>query len=145
MNTKFFEDEEQQSLKLLYYELMIQIGVHDGRYLDVCKYYREVLNTPSIRSDEEKSKDVLRHVIIFLILSPFDNEQSDLVSRVESTESLDMVPEYKSLLKCFTTPELMRWPGIEALYGPMLRLLAVFSGSPDAEERWNALPARVRG
>ena len=143
VNTKFFDDEEQQGLKLLYYELMIQIGVHDGRYLDVCKYYREVLSTPSIRSDEEKSKDVLRHVIIFLILSPFDNEQSDLVSRVESTESLDMVPEYKSLLKCFTTPELMRWPGIEALYGPMLRQLVVFSGSPEAEERWKQLHARV--
>lgn len=143
VNVKFFEDEEQQGLKLLYYELMIKIGMHDGKHLDVCKCYREVLNTPSVRADEQKSKEVLRHVIIFLILSPFDNEQSDLVSRVESTESLDTVPEYKSLLKCFTTPELMRWPGIEALYGPMLRQLAVFSGSPEAEERWKQLHARV--
>lgn len=143
INVKFFEDEAQQDLKLLYYDIMVKVGMHDGKYLDVCKYYREVLNTPSIRADQDKFRDALRHVVIFLVLAPFDHEQRDLLGRVDSMEPLDSVPEYKSLLKCFTTPELMRWPGIEALYGPMLRQLPVFSGSAAAEERWKQLHARV--
>lgn len=31
------------------------------------------------------------------------------------------------LLKCFITKELMRWPGIESLYGPTLRQSPVFA------------------
>lgn len=143
INTKFFEDEAQQDLKLLYYELMIRAGMHDRKHLDVSKYYREVLNTPSIRADAAKTEDALRNVILFLILAPYDNEQSDLMSRIEAHERLDTVPEHKSLLKCFTTPELMRWPGIEALYGEMLRSTPVFAGSDAAEARWKELHARV--
>jgi 26S proteasome regulatory subunit N5 len=33
------------------------------------------------------------------------------------------------LMKCFVTKELMRWPGIEALYGPTVRQSPVFSPS----------------
>jgi 26S proteasome regulatory subunit N5 len=29
-------------------------------------------------------------------------------------------------VKCFTTPELMRWPGIEDIYGSHLRTTDVF-------------------
>jgi len=32
-------------------------------------------------------------------------------------------------MKCFVTKELMRWPGIEALYGPTVRQSPVFSPS----------------
>jgi len=143
IHTKFFEDEAHHDLKLLYYELMIKTGMHDNKPLDVCKYYREVRNTPRVQADEEKARDALRHAIIFLVLAPFDHEQSDLMGRIEASEPLDSVPEYKSLLKCFTTPELMRWPGIEALYGPMLRAMPVFSGSEEGEKRWKQLHTRV--
>lgn len=143
INPKFFEDEAQQDLKLLYYHLMIRAGMHDRKHLDVSKYYREVLNTPVIRAEASKTEDALRNVVLFLILAPFDNEQSDLMSRVETMERLDTVPEHKGLLRCFTTPELMRWPGIEALYGTMLKATPVFSGSPEAEARWKELHARV--
>lgn len=62
------------------------------------------------------------------------------------------------LIKCFTTPELMRWPGIEALYGESLRQTKVFGSkgvaglAGDIEEseadwqgdkRWDVLHDRV--
>ncbi|WFD06688.1 proteasome regulatory particle subunit [Malassezia vespertilionis] len=143
INIKFFEDEAHQDLKLHYYDLMTRAGMHDRRHLDVAKYYHQVLNTPTIRADQEKTDEALRSMVLFLILSPFDNEQSDMMSRVETMERLDSVPEYRSLLKCFTMPELMRWPGIESLYGPTLRATPIFAGSDDAEYRWSQLHARV--
>ncbi|WFC99610.1 proteasome regulatory particle subunit [Malassezia yamatoensis] len=143
INTKFFEDEAQQDLKLRYYQLMIRAGMHDKNHLDVSKYYREILNTPSIRSDTQQFTETLRNMILFLILAPYDNEQSDLMNRTESMDRLDLVPEHRSLLKCFTTPELMRWPGIKALYGDMLHSSSVFHGDDEAEARWNELHARV--
>ena len=38
---------------------------------------------------------------------------------------------HSDLLKCFITKELMRWPGIQDLYGPTLRQTIVFA--PDSE------------
>ena len=44
-----------------------------------------------------------------------------------------------ALVKCFTTPELMRWPGIEQIYGPHLKKTSVFQ-SP---KLWEDLHTRV--
>lgn len=32
-------------------------------------------------------------------------------------------------MKCFITKELMRWPGIESMYGPVLRESPIFAPS----------------
>jgi 26S proteasome regulatory subunit N5 len=44
-----------------------------------------------------------------------------------------------NLVKCFVTKELMRWPGIEMIYGPLLRTTPVFS----SDKRWEDLHTRV--
>ncbi|CAG8785056.1 5339_t:CDS:2, partial [Cetraspora pellucida] len=88
INTKFFVDIEQQDLKLRYYELMIQHALHEGQYLNVCKYWRHVYDTPSIKEDESKWKEVLQNVIYFIVLSPYDNEQHDLLHRIYEDPNL---------------------------------------------------------
>ncbi|CAG8676603.1 21977_t:CDS:10 [Dentiscutata erythropus] len=85
INTKFFTDVEQQDLKLRYYELMIQHALHEEQYLNVCKYWRNVYDTPSIKEDETKWKEVLQNVIYFIVLSPYDNEQHDLLHQLYGT------------------------------------------------------------
>jgi hypothetical protein len=53
------------------------------------------------------------------------------------------------LLKSFTTKELMRWPGIETLYAPILRQSPIFAASSEGakskkgDDRWEALHKRV--
>jgi 26S proteasome regulatory subunit N5 len=44
-----------------------------------------------------------------------------------------------NLVKSFVTRELMRWPGIEGIYGPFLRTTPIFS----APNRWEDLHTRV--
>lgn len=44
-----------------------------------------------------------------------------------------------NLAKCFVTKELMRWPGIESLYGPHLRPTTIFS----SDKIWEDLHTRV--
>ena len=50
-----------------------------------------------------------------------------------------LLTSVSNLVKCFVTTELMRWPGIEALYGGFLRKTPVFS----QEKRWEDLHTRV--
>lgn len=48
------KDEDVTDLKLRYYYQQIQLANHDHNYLEVCKHYRDVLDTESIEQDPEK-------------------------------------------------------------------------------------------
>ncbi|KAL5018614.1 hypothetical protein ScPMuIL_004336 [Solemya velum] len=124
INTKFFDDAGTTELKLKYYQLMIELDEHEGSYLSICKHYRAIYETPEIKENPEKMKEALRYVVLYLILSPYDNEQSDLTHRVLEDKNLDM-PIYKELLKCFTTPEIINWKNLCQVYESELKF-----GSP---------------
>lgn len=137
-----------QDLKLKFYQLMIEVARHEGSYLDICKYYRAMFDTPSVLEDKNKKHEVLRNAVLFLILAPYDNEQSDLIHRVSEEKTLDEIPLYRDLLKCFTTAELMRWSHIKEVYESELRTgssaTGVFEqGTDEGKKRWEDLRKRV--
>uniref|UniRef100_A0A8I3W963 PSMD12/CSN4-like N-terminal domain-containing protein n=1 Tax=Callithrix jacchus TaxID=9483 RepID=A0A8I3W963_CALJA len=123
INTKFFQEENTEKLKLKYYNLMIQLDQHEGSYLSICKHYRAIYYTPCIQAESEKWQQALKSVVLYVILAPFDNEQSDLVHRISGDKKLEEIPKYKDLLKLFTTMELMHWSTLHCInfqYGPPL-------------------------
>ncbi|KAK4055718.1 proteasome regulatory particle subunit [Microbotryomycetes sp. JL201] len=93
INIKWLSEKENEDLKLRYYALMILWGLHGNKYLEVCKFYRAVFESPSIQEDEAKWSSVLRNIVYFVVLAPYDNEQSDLLERVFKDEKLVKVPE----------------------------------------------------
>ncbi|KAK7822667.1 hypothetical protein U0070_002015 [Myodes glareolus] len=150
INTKFFQEENTEKLKLKYYNLMIQLDQHEGSYLSICKHYRAIYDTPCIQAESEKWQQALKSVVLYVILAPFDNEQSDLVHRISSDKKLEEIPKYKDLLKLFTTMELMRWSTLVEDYGVELRkgspetpATDVFSSTEEGEKRWKDLKNRV--
>lgn len=50
--------DDVTDLKLRYYEQQILLAKHDDKYLDVCKHYRQVLDTEAVEEDSEKLKAV---------------------------------------------------------------------------------------
>jgi hypothetical protein len=53
------KDVVRQSIKLQFYDMMVQYGLHDHAYLDVAKHYHKVWETPSIKEDvSDKGKTV---------------------------------------------------------------------------------------
>lgn len=74
---------------------MIELGEHDGQYLDICRHYRAIQVTPEIDADETKRNAALQNAILYLILAPFDNHQSDLTHRILEDEALQKIPKYK--------------------------------------------------
>ncbi|GAA6008822.1 hypothetical protein JCM11491_003795 [Sporobolomyces phaffii] len=179
INLRWLTDKENEDLKLRYYSLMILHGLQKDAYLEVCKYYRAVYDSPSINdsasasatsppsssspnaatpTSNETANAILRNIVFFVILAPYDNEQSDLLNRVYRDERLKEMKECYDLVKCFIDPELRRWPNIEELYGDALRKTKVFgpkgtSGvdgdiEEDAkhakgDERWKVLHDRI--
>ena len=100
---------------------MIQHALHEDQYLNVHKFYKQIYDSESIQEDETKWKEALQNAVLFVILSPFDNEQSDLLHRLYADTKLAQIPQYQEIVKCFVTPELMRWSVIEETYGDLLK------------------------
>ncbi|GAA5985272.1 hypothetical protein JCM5350_005572 [Sporobolomyces pararoseus] len=173
INLRWLSDKENEDLKLRYYSLMILHGLQKDAYLEVCKYYRAVYDSPSINdstssastsspspstTSNETANAILRNIVFFVILAPYDNEQSDLLNRVYRDERLKEMKECYDLVKCFIDPELRRWPNIEELYGEALRKTKVFGPKGTAgvngdieeeekhakgDERWKVLHDRI--
>ena len=72
--------------------------------------------------------------------------QNPVLERLALQKYVDMLMNLCALLmsrsalaKCFVTPEIMRWPHMEALYGPHLRETDVFK----SDKRWEDLHTRI--
>lgn len=142
------KEDDVTDLKLRYYEQLIIIDKHEDKYLDVCKLYRQVLDTESVENNPEQLRAVLQRVIYFVLLAPYDNEQSDLLHRVNADTRNEEVPKDQALLKQFTINELMRWPVVEKQFGSHLCNTDIFSKTanakdPKAHTRYEALRHRV--
>ncbi|OCH94729.1 hypothetical protein OBBRIDRAFT_722283 [Obba rivulosa] len=131
---------KSQDLKLKYYDMMIQFALKHSAYLDAAKYYYKVWETPSIKEEVDgRGREALEHIVYYVVLAPHDNEQSDMLHRLFNDPALKRLELQHALVKCFTTTELMRWPGIEDIYGPHLRATSVFS----SDKLWEDLHTRV--
>jgi 26S proteasome regulatory subunit N5 len=142
------KEDDVTDLKLRYYEQQITLAKHEDKYLEVCKHYQQVLDTESVENNPEQLHAVLQRVIWFVLLAPYDNEQSDILHHVNQDSRNSKLPKDAALLKQFTIPELMRWPIIEEQYGPHLCSTDVFSKTADpgdskAHTRYEALRHRV--
>lgn len=144
ISTKFFKEEPNQDLKLRFYALMIEYATHEEQYLSICKFWREIYDTPSIKADEGKWRQALENVVLYVILAPYDNEQSDLIHRIYEDANLAKIAMYRDLAKNFITPDLVRWPKIEEIYGSTLKSTAIFNLKDEAgAKRYKELHKRV--
>jgi 26S proteasome regulatory subunit N5 len=52
------KEDDTTDLKLRYYEQQIMLAKHDDKYLDVCKNYRQVIDTEAVEEDPDKLRPV---------------------------------------------------------------------------------------
>lgn len=142
-------EDDVTDLKLRYYEQQVILAKHEDKYLDACKHYMQVLDTPAIEEDREKLRAILQRVAFFIILAPHDNEQHDLIYRIKADTRYATLPHESQLLRLFTLPEIMRWPMVAKQFAPYLCGTDVFdsapgqSGDTKAHQRWQDLRKRV--
>jgi 26S proteasome regulatory subunit N5 len=88
---------------------MIRLSLHQDDYLATTKHYLSVYHTSTIQNTDQ-SRAVLQNVLVFVVLSPYDNEQSDLLARIvreDPVKNNDM-GWVGGFVKRFTDGELMR-------------------------------------
>lgn len=140
---KTFKNPKYESLKLEYYNLLVKISLHKREYLEVAQYLQEIYQTDAIKSDEAKWKPVLSHIVYFLVLSPYGNLQNDLIHKIQNDNNLKKLESQESLVKLFTTNELMRWPIVQKTYEPVLNKDDLAFGGEANKHHWEDLQKRV--
>ena len=128
-------EDDVTDLKLRFYEQQITLAKHEDKYLEACKNYRQVLDTEAVEDNPDLLKATLQRVIYFILLSPYDNEQNDLLHRIaQDSRIATNCPPESQLLKLFTVPELMRWPNIAQNFGQHLTSTDIFSAQEDSKD-----------
>jgi 26S proteasome regulatory subunit N5 len=79
---------------------MIQHSLRHSSYLEVAKAFYKIWEMPSVQEDQDGaaqsvgsplwrsrreylySAQALEHIVYYLILAPYDNEQSDMINRL---------------------------------------------------------------
>jgi len=112
INPKLLDIDEFQDLKVQFYKYMIKYWIHEKDYLEASKSYLCIFNTKSVQDDEAQWREALTGHCLYLILAPFDNEQSDMMLKADSVHAkkLDKLPAFKSLVKIFIRQEIAVWP-----------------------------------
>uniref|UniRef100_A0AC34QPR9 PCI domain-containing protein n=1 Tax=Panagrolaimus sp. JU765 TaxID=591449 RepID=A0AC34QPR9_9BILA len=153
ISIKFFDnrDETVQNMRIEYYKYMVEIGLNEKNYLEVCRHYRALFDTAKVQSDKEKVKEVLKCVVLYILLTPHGNEQWDLLHRIHMIRQMELIPEYNNLLELFIAEEVIGWK--ETIIGKYEKLLRnglpgippthVFSISDEGNARWKTFQERV--
>lgn len=169
--SKASTDARVAAQKIRFYGFKVDIALHDNNYLDVCQNLRYIYDTPltpevekELNKDENgavkqdgdvemgdaskpeaqiaRRHDILGEMVLFAVLAPHDNLQSDLLHHLARESDLPLLPLFDQLVSMFTTHELIRWPKMVEVYGHQLKQQPVFSGE-GGSARWEDLRQRI--
>jgi len=136
---KQLNKEDLQDLKLKHFKLMIELYENRDAYLDISKSYQSIYNTKIVQDDEKQWSNALTRAVIFLSLSPFDYDVSEMLERFKVDPHMEQLTEFHFLLTALTTQELVSWP---------LSKEAELKSHPEfqvekKEQRWTDLHKRI--
>ncbi|CAI7795807.1 unnamed protein product [Closterium sp. NIES-54] len=103
-------------LKLMFYELMIRYHTNANDYLEICRCYQNIYDTPAVKADQERWIPVLKRICWYLVLAPHGSMQSSLLHSTFADPHLLDLPKFRALLKLFITMEVVGWPQLQADY-----------------------------
>jgi 26S proteasome regulatory subunit N5 len=144
INPKVFEAEDMADLKIRFNQQMISYFLDQKNYLEVAKCYWEIFET--VKSEEDKL-EYLRLLVIFVILSTHNNEQSDFINRVNVLPLLEKLPEFKSLVTLVLTVEVIVYHSLLQTVKPLFMehtlLNTVFKDKEGTDLFWEEFGLRI--
>lgn len=113
MNRKVIEDDGFEEIKISFYTMMIDYHKsYEKDTWEICQSYYKIYDTSVTRANPEALKSSLQSCIIYLLLSKYGPEQSDMMHRLKGRADLndESLALYQQALIYFTTPEVITWP-----------------------------------
>ena len=95
INIKVFKDVEIDDLKLRYYAMIVRYHTHTHNWMEIFRAYQAMWDSPALQKDQALADRCLKMQVLFLVLSPFDNEQSDQMHNLFARKELARLPLFK--------------------------------------------------
>jgi len=136
--------EGMDTLKIRFNHQLIEYYKEQKSFIEIAKCYWEIYETVK---GEDKLK-CLKLLVIFLILAPHSNEQSDFINRVNELPLLsEKLPEFKAIVKTILTIEVITWKSfferVEPLFIDKSAIAEVFKDKTELELFWEELRLRI--
>lgn len=132
-----------EDLKLQYYACMIRYYSHNHDYLEMCRCYRAIYDTPSVQENRSKWQDALEKMCWFVVLAPTDSHQITLLTNTAAEKKLQELRQYKELLQHFETKEIIWWSTIQSQYQAEMSSHAEIFGGKEGKQRQADFKLRV--
>jgi len=137
INRKAIAEEGMEEEKIKFFTLMTEYHRHQKDAFELAKDYHSIYSTSTVQADEAQWKDALQSSIIFLAMSPYSNEQQDMMNRINVDPNLEKIDSCREAVKLFLKKEIVNYPlphqaELEAL--PALAL-----GGPDLTAHWRKI------
>lgn len=124
--------EKAELYKTTYLKYLIEISVFEKDYISIVKNLLLLIEIPLVEENKSEFHEYLVSIIYYIILSPFDNYQLDLINKIKTNPNFSKNVDAKifKLLEIFTTNELIHWSNIESLYrNDYFNKSAIFQGN----------------
>lgn len=143
INTKFFAEGAHPELKYKYYQLKIEMD-QDTSFINTAKHYLALADSETESTDNTEKKKMLVCATLYCVLSPFDNEQNDMMVRISKNKLLEELPPYKHLVSLFLSNELIDWNSLNTQYKNEFLTLPMFdTNTKHGIKCWKELRSRA--
>jgi 26S proteasome regulatory subunit N5 len=92
ISRKHLAEESMEDYKVRFFTLLTISHRHEKEAFELAKDYHAMYLTPHILKDESKWMEALQSTVLFLALSPYSNEQQDMMHRISSDINLEKLP-----------------------------------------------------
>lgn len=98
----------------------------------------------TINANAPERQKMMTFACLYCILAPYDNEQQDMMLKLDKLKQMEESPICKELLRLFMCKELIDFGAMEALYGKELLSFEIFDqSSAHGKKCWTELKNRV--
>lgn len=127
---------------LIFFPFQINID-HDSSYLRTSRHYQSIMESKIIADAQERQR-MMTFACLYCILAPYDNEQQDMMLKLDKSKKLDESPICKELLRLFMCKELIDFGAMESVYGKELLSFEIFDQTnAHGKKCWTELKNRV--
>lgn len=95
INQKVLAEEGMEKEKVAYFSLMLDYHQYEQNAFELAKDYHQIYSTLTTQENEDAWKEALMNTVAFLVLSPYSNEQQDMMNRINIDPKLEKIPECK--------------------------------------------------
>lgn len=143
INKNLFKNSEYHPLKFKYYGIMILLEEQTS-FLNTSCHYQAVLNTELVLLSSNRRQRMMSCAILYCVLAPFDNEQSNMMLNLLKNKICDEIPNEKEILKLFLSKDLISWSKFCENYTKNLLCFSFFNlEETHGKNCWKNLRSRV--